>query len=76
MPRACSVCSHAEHHTIDQDLADAISYRDIAQHYGVSKSAVMRHSQHCAPSAVPVTGHAAPPAPAPCPLPVYPYPLA
>ena len=46
MPRACTVCTHAERPAIDQDLADACSYRDIAHAYGVSKSAVMRHARH------------------------------
>jgi hypothetical protein len=52
MPRACSVCSHAEHRAIDQELTDAISLREIAQHYGLSKSAVLRHWQQCAPQHV------------------------
>jgi hypothetical protein len=59
------VCIHTQRGAIDQDLADAISYRDIAQHYGLSKSAVMRHWQQCAPQVAPVPGHAMPPAPAP-----------
>ena len=70
MPRPCTVCIHAERPTIDQELADAISLREIAQHYGVSKSAVLRHQQHQEPLAVTdtvtVTGHAQAPAPAPC----------
>jgi hypothetical protein len=64
MPRPCTVCSHAERPAIDQELADAISYRDIARHYGVSKSSLLRHSQQCAPTVVPITGHVTGQAPA------------
>src|SRR5262245_7292530 len=66
MPRACTVCSHTQRDAIDQDLAGYLSYRDIAQHYDVSKSAVMRHAQHYEPPAVQVPGHVPPPAQAPC----------
>lgn len=64
MSRPCSICTHDACSTIDQELVDAISYRDIAQHYGVSKSAVMRHSQQCTPSAVAIPGHLTGQAPA------------
>ena len=66
MPRPCTVCTHAERPAIDQELADAISYRDIAQHYGVSKSSLLRHSQQCAPTVVSIAGHVPGQAPAPC----------
>lgn len=65
MPRACSVCSHPELVTIDRDLADFVSYRAIAEAYGVSKSALARHMEHQAPAPAQVVGHVPRPALAP-----------
>ena len=73
MPRTCTVCSHTERSTIDQDLADGESYRAIAHNHGVSKSALLRHQQHQEPRAVTdtvsVTGHVTGQAPTLCPCP-------
>jgi DNA-binding transcriptional ArsR family regulator len=43
MARTCSICTHAERGAIDADLVAGVSYRDIAERYGVSSSALSRH---------------------------------
>ena len=49
MPRRCTVCDHDEHHAINVALVQRESYRDIAGRYGVSKSALSRHTQEHLP---------------------------
>ena len=49
MPRECSICAHDEHHAINVDLLHRVSYRNIAERYGVSKPALSRHSQEHIP---------------------------
>jgi predicted transcriptional regulator len=50
MPRVCTVCSHTERREIDRTLVSrSASYRDIAGHYGVSKTAVSRHTKEHLP---------------------------
>jgi hypothetical protein len=70
MARPCSICIHDACETIDQALADGLSYRSIADVHGVSKSALLRHQQHQEPQAVTdtvtVTGHVTGQAQAPC----------
>ena len=44
MPRRCSVCDHDEAHAINVGLVQRSSYRAIADRYGVSESALKRHS--------------------------------
>lgn len=43
MPRSCSVCSHPQRAMLEQALAGAASLRDVAQRFGVSKTAAGRH---------------------------------
>jgi hypothetical protein len=44
MSRLCTVCSHARRTDIESDLiGGALSFRDIARQYRVSKDAVARH---------------------------------
>ena len=43
MPRVCSICTHLARSAIDNDLETGQSLRDIAAHYGFSKSVVDRH---------------------------------
>ncbi len=46
MPRRCTVCDHDEHHAINVDLVDRrVSYRTIANRYGLSETALKRHSK-------------------------------
>jgi hypothetical protein len=49
VPRECSICAHDEHHAINVDLLHRVSYRNIAERYGVSKPALSRHSQEHIP---------------------------
>jgi len=44
MPRSCTVCTHDEHHAINVELVHRVSYRNIAERYGVSKASLSRHS--------------------------------
>src|SRR6266511_2257961 len=43
MPRVCTICTHPARAAIDNGLEMGQSLRDIAAHYGFSKSAVDRH---------------------------------
>jgi DNA-binding Lrp family transcriptional regulator len=50
MPRRCTVCDHDEHHAINVDLVDRrVSYRTIANRYGLSETALKRHSKEHIP---------------------------
>lgn len=44
MPRTCTVCSHDLSHQINVDLVHRESYRSIADRYGLSQTALKRHS--------------------------------
>lgn len=44
MPRACTICAHAERVAIDAALAAGVSYRDIALQFAVGFMAVQRHA--------------------------------
>ena len=43
MARACTVCTHPEHQSIDRDLLSGTPYRAVGKRYGVGTSAVFRH---------------------------------
>jgi hypothetical protein len=43
MARTCTVCVHAEREAIDRALVAGDPYRGIAQHFGASPDAVLRH---------------------------------
>src|ERR687883_263908 len=45
MPRTCTICAHPERAAIDKALVDGQPYRDIAGHYGTSKTALQRHKE-------------------------------
>jgi hypothetical protein len=45
MPRTCTICTHPERAAIDKALVDGQAYRDIAGHYGTSKTALQRHKE-------------------------------
>jgi hypothetical protein len=44
MAPSCTVCIHEELSAINLDIIQKVPHRDIAAHYGVSASAVQRHS--------------------------------
>ncbi len=43
MARPCTVCTHSDHETIDQDLVSGTPYRAVAKRHGVGVSSVFRH---------------------------------
>lgn len=45
--RQCSVCTHRQTAAITKEIADGVSFRDIASHFDVTFHAVARHSQNC-----------------------------
>jgi hypothetical protein len=49
MPRPCTICAHPEHHAINVALVNRDPYRNITQHYGVSKYALTRHAKEHLP---------------------------
>jgi transposase-like protein len=46
MPRACTICQHAQCGAIDQALESAVSLRQIAGNYGLALTSLYRHKQH------------------------------
>jgi hypothetical protein len=44
VPRICTVCSHDQGHLINVALVSRESYRTIADRYGLSQTALKRHS--------------------------------
>jgi hypothetical protein len=49
MPRPCTICAHPEYHAINVALVNRDPYRNITQHYGVSKYALTRHAKEHLP---------------------------
>jgi hypothetical protein len=43
MPRTCTACSHPQRPEIDRALVDGITYRTIADRFGLSETALKRH---------------------------------
>lgn len=46
MPRRCSLCGHDKRQEIERALLCGDSYRTVAQCFGVSRDAVVRHRKH------------------------------
>lgn len=46
MTRTCTICKHEARDTIDGLLVQRASYRNIAQRFAVSVTALHRHKQH------------------------------
>ena len=57
MPRTCTICTHPEVHAMDGALVAGQSFRNIAEQYGKSATALFRHKSDHLP-AVLVTGQA------------------
>ncbi len=49
MPRTCTICTHDQAHLLNVELVSRVPYRDIAGRFGVSKSALKRHSEEHIP---------------------------
>ena len=59
MPRRCTICAHPDRAAIDQALvAGGAGYRNIAERFGLSTTAVYRHKQAHLPQGL-VQAHAA-----------------
>ena len=50
MPRRCTVCDHADRHSIDGALVTGAPYRSVAKRCGLSESAVYRHKTEHLPT--------------------------
>ena len=48
MPKPCSVCSHEKLEEIDRSLLADVPYRTLAAQYGLSASALCRHTKYLA----------------------------
>ena len=60
MPRACSICTHPDRLAVETALGRGMPLRTIADHWAISKTALLRHRErHRLPQA-PV-GQAGPP---------------
>ena len=52
MPRKCTICTHKKREAIDQALVVRQPFRSIAGQFGVSRSALVRHSDDHIPTAL------------------------
>lgn len=52
MPRARTICSHSGRPEIDQALVDGVTYRMIADRFGLSETALKRHKKEHLPAHV------------------------
>ncbi len=48
MVKRCSICNHPSRPEIDRGLMNAVPYRALAGQFGLSPSALCRHSKHLA----------------------------
>lgn len=46
MPRTCSICSHVNRNEIETMLSSGKPFRNVAEQYQVSASAIFRHKNH------------------------------
>src|SRR5260370_37935836 len=44
MPRTCTICTHPQRAALEAQLVAGIAYRTIADHFSVSKTALIRHA--------------------------------
>jgi len=59
MPRTCTVCGHAEREAIDRALLAGEAFRNIAERFGTSPTAVFRHKADHVPAALAQASEAA-----------------
>ena len=52
MPRVCTICSHPERAEIDRTLVAGEAFRNIAERYGTSATALTRHKKEHVPGHV------------------------
>src|SRR5687767_5637427 len=58
MPRRCTVCDHAERDAIDAALVAGEAYRNIAERFGTSTTALVRHKDDHIPASLSKAKHA------------------
>ena len=46
MVKRCSICSHPSRPEIDRGLMTGVPYRSLAEQFGLSPSALCRHTKH------------------------------
>jgi hypothetical protein len=51
MPQVCTICRHQKRHEIDQALLAGQPFRNIAERFGTSSTALFRHKQKDLPAA-------------------------
>ena len=56
MARTCTVCRHKKRKEIETDLERGTSLRTLADLYGTSKSALLRHKNNCLPISLTLQG--------------------
>ncbi len=52
MPRTCTICVHVDKESINQELVNGVSLRNIAKHFNTSAPALFRHKQDHLPVAL------------------------
>ncbi len=52
MPRVCTICTHKKRSKINKALVERERFRTIADQFGVSKSALLRHHDNHLPTAL------------------------
>ncbi len=52
MPRSCTVCAHSQRQEIDRALLEGITYRTIADRFGLSETALKRHKADHVPARI------------------------
>ena len=57
MPRNCSVCNNPDRESLERELINGTSYRDISRRFGATKDSIARHRAHLPKSLV--KGHEA-----------------
>lgn len=50
MPRVCTICTHAERPAIDMMLVNGTAFRNIAERFGTSATALTRHKSSHLPT--------------------------
>jgi hypothetical protein len=55
MPQVCTICRHPRRVEIEQALLNRTALRTISDHFGPSKTALLRHREHIASTLAPQT---------------------
>ena len=58
MPRRCTICDHSDREAIDAALVSGDAYRNIAERFGTSTTALVRHKNDHIPASLSKAKHA------------------